>query len=133
TLRIGDVIEVPAGRWSGSAVVIVPGVRSQREGPRPLVVTVDRQARRLSMVDFPTPVEPLTRMRIAKTFNARNPQQRRDLAQLLRDRTRDLPRPSGPEDGNGRGRRRDRSPAQDDPDVERLRDAIRAHPCQSCP
>jgi ATP-dependent RNA helicase HelY len=133
TLRIGDVIEVPAGRWSGIAVVIDPGVRSQREGPRPLVVTVDRQARRLSMVDFPTPVEPLTRMRIAKTFNARNPQQRRDLAQLLRDRTRDLPRPSGPGEGNGRGRRRDHSPAQDDPDVQRLRDAIRAHPCHSCP
>ena len=40
----------------------------------------DRQARRLSLVDFPTPVEPVTRMRVAKTFNARNPQQRRDLA-----------------------------------------------------
>ena len=37
TLRIGDVIEVPAGRWSGIAVVIDPGMRSQREGPRPLV------------------------------------------------------------------------------------------------
>ena len=130
TLRIGDVIEVPAGRWSGIAVVLDPGVRSQREGPRPLVLTVDRQARRLSMVDFPTPVEPLIRMRIAKTFNARNPQQRRDLAQLLRDRTRDLPRPS--DHSNGRGRR-DRSPAQDDPDVQRLRDAIRSHPCHDCP
>ncbi len=139
TLRIGDVIEVPAGRWSGIAVVIDPGVRSPREGPRPLVLTVDRQARRLSMVDFPTPVEPLTRMRIAKTFNARNPQQRRDLAQLLRDRTRDLP---GPTDRvgkaarsgrtNGRGPR-DRSPAQDDPEVTRLRDAIRSHPCHDCP
>jgi ATP-dependent RNA helicase HelY len=122
-LRVGDVIDVPAGRWSGLAVVVDPGVRSPRDGPRPLVVTADRQARRLSLVDFPTPVEPLTRMRVAKTFNARNPQQRRDLANILRERTRDLPRPSG---------RRGGSPAADDPEVRRLREAIRSHPCHAC-
>jgi ATP-dependent RNA helicase HelY len=122
-LRVGDVIDVPAGRWSGLAVVVDPGVRSPRDGPRPLVVTTDRQARRLSLVDFPTPVEPLARLRVAKAFNARNPQQRRDLAASLRERTRDLPRPAG-----GRGG----SPAADDPEVRRLRDAIRAHPCHAC-
>jgi ATP-dependent RNA helicase HelY len=122
-LRVGDVIDVPAGRWSGLAVVVDPGVRSPRDGPRPLVVTADRQARRLSLVDFPTPVEALTRMRIAKTFNARNPQQRRDLAASLRERTRDLPPPPG---------RRGGSPAADDPEIRRLREAIRAHPCHAC-
>ncbi|MEP6665008.1 MAG: DEAD/DEAH box helicase [Nocardioidaceae bacterium] len=127
-LRVGDVIKVPAGRWSGYAVVIDPGMRSQREGPRPLVLTLGRQARRLSLVDFPSPVEPLTRMRIAKTFNVRNPQQRRDLAALLRDRTRDLPRQH--EDGDGR--KRDRSPAEENPEVRRLRRAIREHPCHAC-
>ncbi len=127
-LRVGDVIDVPAGRWSGFAVVIDPGMRSQREGPRPLVLTLGRQARRLSLVDFPTPVEPVTRMRIAKTFNARNPQQRRDLAALLRDRTRDLPT----HNENGRGKKRDRNPAEDDPEVRRLRRAIREHPCHEC-
>ncbi|MGA9346106.1 MAG: DEAD/DEAH box helicase, partial [Nocardioidaceae bacterium] len=136
TLRVGDVIEVPSGRWSGIAVVIDPGMRSQRDGPRPLVLTLDRQARRLSMVDFPTPVRPLTRMRIAKTFNARNPQQRRDLAQLLRERTRDLPGlapgSAGKPGSKNRGPR-DRSPAQDDHEVMGLRDAIRRHPCHECP
>jgi ATP-dependent RNA helicase HelY len=122
-LRVGDVIDVPAGRWSGLAVVVDPGVRSPRDGPRPLVVTADRQARRLSLVDFPTPVEPLTRMRVAKTFNARNPQQRRDLANTLRDRTRDLPPTST---------RRGGSPAADDPEIRRLREAIRSHPCHAC-
>ncbi|MEJ7688966.1 MAG: DEAD/DEAH box helicase [Nocardioidaceae bacterium] len=123
-LRTGDVIDVPIGRSQGLAVVVDPGIRSPREGPRPLVVTVDRQARRLSLVDFPTPVEPLTRMKVAKTFNARNAQQRRDLAALLRDRTRDLPSRGG----GGR----DRSPAADDAEVRRLRAAIREHPCHSC-
>ena len=123
-LRVGDVIDVPSGRWSGLAVVLDPGVRSGRDGPRPLVLTAERQARRLSLVDFPTPVEPLTRMRIAKTFNARNPQQRRDLAALLRERTRDLPAVARAA--------RDASPAQDDPGIRRLRAAIREHPCHGC-
>ena len=133
-LRVGDVIDVPAGRSSGLAVVVDPGVRSPREGPRPLVVTVDRQARRLSAVDFPTPVEPLTRMRVAKTFNPRNPGQRRDLAALLRDRTRSL---AGPVESASSRRpvpaRRDRSAAADDPGVSRLQTALREHPCHECP
>ncbi len=123
-LRVGDVIEIPAGRWSGLAVVVDPGMRSPRDGPRPLVVTADRQAKRLSLVDFPIPVEPLARLRVARTFNARNAQQRRDLAALLRERTRDLPALHRPG--------RDRSPADDDPEVRRLRAAIRAHPCHAC-
>jgi ATP-dependent RNA helicase HelY len=145
-LRVGDVIDVPAGRSSGYAVVVDPGVRSTRDGPRPLVVTLDRQARRLSMVDFPSPVEPVTRLRIAKSFNARVPAQRRDLAAQLRDRTRDLDvtSPAGA-GGNGsaprhnRDRRRhgespgDPPPPGDDAEVRRLRAALRAHPCHGCP
>ena len=61
SLRPGDVIEVPGGRFAGMAVVIDPGHASasrgaDREGPRPYVLTADRHARRLSLVDFPTPV-----------------------------------------------------------------------------
>ncbi|MGH3471319.1 MAG: DEAD/DEAH box helicase, partial [Nocardioidaceae bacterium] len=123
-LRAGDVIDVPAGRWSGLAVVVDPGTRTKgSEGPRPLVVTADRQARRLSVVDFPTPVSALTHVRLTKTFNARNPQQRRDLAALVRERTRDLP-PAAPADS---------VEAPEEPDVGRLRGALRAHPCHECP
>ncbi|MGI8888092.1 MAG: DEAD/DEAH box helicase, partial [Nocardioidaceae bacterium] len=142
-LRVGDVIEIPAGRWAGVAVVVNPGVSSTREGPRPLVVTLERQARRLSMVDFPTPIEPLTRLRIPKKFNSRNPQQRRELAAQLRARSRDLPGLSehnarnGSDDSTssrtGRSRSKsDQSPAHDDAELRRLRDAIRDHPCHSC-
>ncbi|MGI8578220.1 MAG: DEAD/DEAH box helicase [Nocardioidaceae bacterium] len=123
-LHIGDVIDVPAGRWAGVAVVIDPGVASNREGPRPLVVTAERQAKRLSLVDFPTPVEPLLRMRIAKKFNARNPQQRRDLAALLRDRARDLRRPTQPRPASGS--------AVGDAEIDRLHEALRRHPCHAC-
>jgi len=125
-LKPGDVIRVPTGRWVGVALVLDAGVRSARDGPRPLVLTLDRQARRLSLGDFPTPVEPLTRLRIPKAFNARNPLQRRELAVVLRDRTRDLPAAHGT-------RKPGRGPAADEPEVERLRALIRAHPCHACP
>jgi ATP-dependent RNA helicase HelY len=65
-------------------VIVDPGTRSDRDAPRPMVLTAERHARRLSMVDFDIPVEVATRMRLPKSFNARNPQARRDLAASLR-------------------------------------------------
>src|SRR5690349_18103369 len=82
-LRPGDVIEVPAGKFAGMAVVIDPGMRSDRDGPRPYVLTADRNARRLSVVDFRVPVEPLTRKRLPGSFHCRIPPSRRDVASSL--------------------------------------------------
>jgi ATP-dependent RNA helicase HelY len=131
-LRPGDVIEVPAGRFAGMAVVIDPGADPRRtgsdpDGPRPYVLTAERQARRLSLVDFPTPVESITRIRIPKSFNGRNPQARRDLASTLRNRTHNLTPPpprSGPADPAA-------APGSDR--IEELRRQLRAHPCHTCP
>jgi ATP-dependent RNA helicase HelY len=123
-LRPGDVIHVPAGRRGGLAVVLDPG-QASADGPRPTVLTADRQVRRLSMVDFPTPVEPLHRLRIPKSFNARNPAQRRDLASSLRN--------TGLAERPDRRPRKGRSAAADDAELARLRRELRAHPCHSCP
>jgi ATP-dependent RNA helicase HelY len=125
-LRIGDVIAVPTGRWAGLAVVLDPGIRSERDGPRPLVLTADRHARRLSLVDFPSPVEPLTRMRVPRNFNVRNPAQRRDLASTLRTKAGHL--------DTRQPRRAGRGPAAttDDQHVARLRAELRSHPCHWC-
>ncbi len=128
-LRPGDVIEVPTGKFAGFAVVVDPGWSA--EGPRPYVVTADRQARRLAMIDFPTPVTALARLRIPKNFNGRNPQMRRDLASALRSRTHDLtPPPPGRGDRADRG---DRVRTQVDDEVARLRTELKAHPCHDCP
>ena len=124
-LRPGDVIEVPAGKYSGIALVIDPGVRSDREGPRPYVLTLDRHARRLSMVDFPTPVRSLTRLKVPRNFNGRDPKARRDLAQTLHLRTRDLPPKPHRQASDGE--------AGGDREVEQLRSRIREHPCHGCP
>jgi ATP-dependent RNA helicase HelY len=87
------------------------------------VLTADRQVRKLSVADFPVPVESLQRLRIPKSFNPRNPAQRRDLASTLRNTgLEEAPR-----------RRRERSEAADDAELATLREAMRAHPCHACP
>jgi len=121
-LKRGDIIDVPAGKWAGFAVVLDPG-RDDDE-PRPFVLTASRHARRLAHIDFPVPVHALGRMRIPKTFHARNAQSRRDLASTLRHKTEGMRHERGraPEPGN-----------EPDPDIEPLREQMRDHPCHQCP
>lgn len=123
-LRRGDVIRVPSGRWAGLALVLDPGPPSDPSGPRPFVLTESRHARRLTIADFPRPVEPLAHMRIPKHFNARQAQSRRQLAQNLIERGRDLPEPTG---------RPARAAAEQDPRLDELRQRLRSHPCHDCP
>ena len=132
-LRRGDIILVQAGRRSGLAVVLDPGLAggNSRGGahghdgnaPLPLVLTIGRQVKRLSLADFPTPVSPIDRLRIPNSFSARSPQHRRDLAASLRTKLagRDIPRPGRPE------------PPRAQEDIARLRRQLRQHPCHACP
>jgi ATP-dependent RNA helicase HelY len=129
-LRPGDVIEVPTGKFAGFAVVVDPGL--SRDEPRPYVVTADRQARRLAMIDFPTPVQALTRVKVPRNFNGRNPQMRRDLASALRTKTRDLD-PSVVEQRASSKPRKDGQGHSPSDEVERLRAQLKAHPCHECP
>ncbi len=130
SLRPGDVIEVPSGRFSGMAVVLDPGTRADREGPRPYVLTAGRHARRLSLADFPTPVASITRVKIPKNFNGRDPKARRDLASTLSNRTHGFAPPPP-------GKRAGRGPATHNPledsRIESLRRELRQHPCHGCP
>ena len=120
------MIKVPAGKFSGLAVVIDPG--HSGDEPRPYVVTADRQARRLAAMDFPVPVEAIGRMRIPKNFNGRNPAMRRDLATQLRAKARDDDAPAP--------RRTKQDSFGDTPadrEIGRLRADLKAHPCHQCP
>ena len=124
-LKPGDVITVPSGRRAGLAVVLDPGLDTGKEGPRPVVLTAERQVVRLSMLDFPVPVEPQFWMRIPKSFNSKSPQSRRDLASTLRTKAADEGvRPTRP--------RNQRTDAADDAEIIRLRAAIRRHSCHGC-
>ena len=121
-LRVGDVIAVPAGRRSGLAVVLDPGIDGDGD-PRPLVLNEDRWAGRLTAADFPAPVEALGHMRLPKRVDHRVPRVRRDLASSLRNTGIQAP-PAA--------RRRSRGAAVDDEELGALRRAMRAHPCQGC-
>jgi ATP-dependent RNA helicase HelY len=123
-LKVGDVIRVPSGRRSGLAVVLDPGDSGFGE-PRPLVLTEDRWAGRISAGEFATPVDALTRVRVPKHFNHRSPQERRDLAAALRQAVSD----SGIAKRAGRS---SRGSGEDD-DLVALRKQLRQHPCHACP
>ncbi|GAA2525482.1 DEAD/DEAH box helicase [Pilimelia columellifera] len=121
-LRAGDVIQVPSGRRAGLAIVLDPGAVAFGE-PRPLVLTEDRWAGRLSVADFPTPVQALDRVRVPRHFNHRAPAARRDLAAMLR--AVDAPRRTGRRGGRSR-------PTGEDEQILALRALMRAHPCHAC-
>lgn len=124
-LKPGDVIVVPVGKFAGPAVVVDPGL--SEHGHRPLVITAERQGRRLAMMDFPTPVEPVARIRLPKRVDARNPHQRKDIAQQVREAVRTLPlsttRPKA-----------ERGPVDEATarEIQALRAQIREHPCHGC-
>jgi ATP-dependent RNA helicase HelY len=122
-LSIGDVINLPGGRRTGMAIVVDPDSGSDGSR-RPVVVTADRQLKRLAAADFHSPVTPLGRIRVPRNFNARSPQSRRDLVSTLRNLQ--LDRSAGVST-------KQRSAAADDAEIARLRAAIRNHPCHGCP
>ena len=123
-LRPGDVIAVPGGRRAGLAVVLDPDAGGDQE-PRPLVLTEDRWAGRLSTADFPGPVAPLGRMRLPRHVNHRVPAVRRDLAATLRNTGLVAP-------VTGRRGKAGRGAPDDDAELGTLRRALRAHPCHGC-
>ncbi|TWH03892.1 ATP-dependent RNA helicase HelY [Nocardioides sp. J9] len=124
-LRPGDVIVVPVGKFAGPAVIVDPGL--SEGGHRPLVITAERQGRRLAMMDFPTPVEPVARIRLPRKIDARNPHQRKDIAQAVREAVRALP-PSVTRP------RAERGPvdAETAREISSLRAQVREHPCHGC-
>nr|WP_157102835.1 RNA helicase [Nocardia vermiculata] len=122
TLRRGDVVAIPTGRRQGLAVILEPD--SRPGDPRPLVLTADTWAGRVSAADFPTPAQPLGRMRLPRHVDHRTARARRDLASALRSTGISVP---------ARGRRGKRSRAADDRELATLRRALRAHPAHTRP
>ncbi|MFE8885415.1 DEAD/DEAH box helicase [Pseudarthrobacter enclensis] len=125
----GDVVDVPGGRAPGPAIVLSSD-HSSRE-PRPAVLTLDNQLRRIGTDDLEGPIAPVTRIRIPKSFNAKVPKSRRDLASSARNALREN-RPPAP--GHNRNHDFGRSAALPNQEkrIADLRRALRAHPCHGC-
>ncbi|MFF2318748.1 DEAD/DEAH box helicase [Arthrobacter sp. NPDC058097] len=125
----GDVVDVPAGRAPGFAVVLSSD-HSSRE-PRPAVLTLESQLRRIGVDDLEGPIAPLTRIRIPKSFNAKVPKSRRDLASSVRNALRENRPPA-----RGSSRNNDfglgSASQNQEKKIADLRRALRAHPCHGC-
>jgi len=123
-LRPGDVIKIPGGRRSGYAIVIQGNGGGKKEGASPTVLTSDAQVRRLTLMDVPTPLDPLMSLAVPKHFNARNAKSRKDLAATVRTKVPHDP-PAARRTGSLGSREEER--------VTELRRQMRAHPCHGCP
>ena len=120
TLRRGDIINITQGRRGGLAVVLEAA--NDGDDPRPLVLTENRWAGRISSADYPGAAAPLGSMSLPKRVEHRQPRVRRDVASALRSAAAGLVVPSG----------RKRRPGGDEPDIDpeltSLRDEMRRHP-----
>jgi ATP-dependent RNA helicase HelY len=125
-LKPGDIIRVPAGRSRGWVLVIDPATRGEAETPRPLVLTEDRQVRRLALTDFPVPPAVVGRMKIAKHFNPREPASRRSLTAAFRSKLAEVD--SGPVRARGPA-----AAGSVEEEIAELRDQLQRHPCHGCP
>lgn len=128
-LKPGDILRVPSGRHEGWAVVIEPG--TQRGGraaaaPTPMVLTQERQVKRLAITDFPTPPPVVGRMRIPKHFDPREVRDRRNLSAAFRSKLTEL-------DLSVERYRPEAVAADLTASLAVLRSAVRQHPCHSCP
>jgi ATP-dependent RNA helicase HelY len=100
-------------------------------GQGPLVLTANRQVKRLSLADFPVPVEAVDRIKIPGSFSVRSPQHRRDLAATMRNRLagREI---AGPQRASDWDDNRSTQTAGR-PEITSLRRRLRQHPSHGCP
>jgi ATP-dependent RNA helicase HelY len=126
SLRRGDIINIAHGRRSGLAVVLEAD-RSD-DDPRPLVLTENRWAGRISSADYAGASSPIGSMTLPKRVEHRNPRVRRDTASALRSAAAGLDVPSAT-------RRRSGPPKEPDvdPELATLREQLRRHPAHQLP
>src|SRR5580693_5470952 len=119
-LRRGDIITITHGRRGGLAVVLEPA--HDNDDPRPLVLTENRWAGRISSADYSGASAPMGSMTLPKRVEHRQPRVRRDLASALRSAAAGLPI-SGGRRGGDRTEKRDLHP-----ELGSLREQMRRHP-----
>ena len=123
-LRRGDIINITHGRRGGLAVVL----ESARDSsdPRPLVLTENHWAGRISTADYSGVSAPVGSMSLPKRVEHRQPRVRRDLASALRSAAAGLTIPA--KRRGGRAASDGEFDAFHDPELESLREQLRRHP-----
>jgi len=117
SLSVGDVVVIASGKRAGPAVVVGT---PRRDDLRPLVVTGDRQVRKLSVADTGRPVQVVGRIKVPRGFSTRDVAMRKKLA----SRAVEVARDAGPPDPARHQTSRDAT--------DELREQLRRHPCHGC-
>jgi ATP-dependent RNA helicase HelY len=125
-LRRGEIITITHGRRGGLAVVL--DADRDSDDPRPLVLTENRWAGRISSADYSGASEPLGSMPLPKRVEHRNPRVRRDVASALRSAAAGLDVPSAKGKRSGQAKERDV-----DPELAGLREQLRRHSAHDLP
>jgi ATP-dependent RNA helicase HelY len=92
---------------------------------------MDHQLRRIGIHDLEGPVSPVTRIRIPKSFNAKVPKSRRELASSARNAIREN-RPPAPDSSRHNDFGRAAALPDQEAKIAELRRALRSHPCHGC-
>lgn len=122
SLTRGDVIVLASGKKSGPAVVLTAAANRQGEDPRPMVLTADRQIRRLNHHDATHDLSPIGRIKVPKSFTSKDQKLRKSLAALVREIAADHPDQQ----------RRLKKSQRVNPKIQALRDQMKQHPCHGC-
>ena len=123
SLRRGDIVNIANGRRGGLAVVLEPA--RDEDDPRPLVLTENRWAGRISSADYSGASAKVGSMSLPKRVEHRQPRVRRDVASALRSadgRAWRYPRA---------GEVARRSDHDVDPELAGLREQLQRHPAPS--
>ena len=124
SLRRGDIVNLVNGRRAGLAVVLEPA--RDEDDPRPLVLSENRWAGRISSADYSGESAKVGSMTLPKRVEHRQPRVRRDLASALRSATEGMSIPKGRRSG----------PPRDhdvDPELNGLREELSHHPGHRLP
>ncbi|MFQ4148821.1 DEAD/DEAH box helicase [Arthrobacter sp. LAPM80] len=127
SLRTGDVIMVPGGRNAGYAVVL--DADPDARVPRPGVLGMDKEYRRLGLHDLPGPVEALAQVRVPKGFNPKVPKDKRNLLAAVQARLADT---TGLRPTRDAAFHYKDSAAEENEAIAALRRTLRTHPCHGC-
>jgi ATP-dependent RNA helicase HelY len=121
-LKQGDVVVLSSGKKSGPAVVISAATPQHGEEPRPLVLTSDRQIRRLNHHDGLHDLTPIGRVRIPKHFTSKDQKLRKSIAAQVRNIAAE----------KTDTQRRLTKSQRLNPVVQDMRDQLKSHPCHGC-
>ena len=124
SLRRGDIINIANGRRAGLAVVLEAA--RDDDDPRPLVLTENRWAGRISSADYSGASVKLGSMSLPKRVEHRQPRARRDVASALRSATEGMEVPRGRRSGPPREH-------DVDPELAGLREQMQRHPAHRLP